>query len=176
MSDMRKLDLLHIAASKTAVVKLHSFLKHLREDVADAVGGTTTIFHKGSISGSVILLADATDLPTVIALANEMKAAIVAHLASTGFQGVHASASAEAIAAADADDQTTANTLLNELKADHNTHCSESGVHLNNDGTNTVSSTDASDLASSLTLANEIKTDFGAHILGAMSAGFIADL
>jgi len=176
MSDMRKLDLLHIAASKTAVDKLHSYLKNLREDVADAIAGTTTVFHKGTISGSAILSANATDLPTVIVLANELKAAIVAHLASTGFQGVHAAASAEAIAAADASDQTTANALLNELKADYNTHCTEAGVHLNNDSTNAVSSTDATDLASSLTLANEIKTDFGAHILSAMSAGFIADL
>ncbi len=165
---MRKLDLLAIAASGKAAEKLHEFLVGMREDVADGIaGGNTAIFHKKV--DELEVTADASDLATVITLANSLKDKMNAHFASTGTDGVHASASAEEVTSTDADDQTSANTLLNEIKSDYNDHLTESGVHLNNDSTNAVSSADASDLGTSITLANEIKTDYNAHVAAAMS-------
>lgn len=165
---LRKLDLVALTASGKAAEKLHEFLVNMREDVAAGIaGGDATIFHKRA--DDLEVTADASDLPTVIALANALKATMNSHLASNGLTGFHATASAETIVAVDASSQGTANTLLNELKADYNTHLSESGVHLNNDGTNAVSSADAADLGTSITLANEIKADFNAHAVSAMS-------
>lgn len=166
--DLRKLDLIALTASQTATEKLFAFLVGLREDAALGVaGGDTTIFHKAQ--DVLETNANATDLPTVITLANALKVKINNHFASTGTTGVHATASAETIAAADATDQGTANTLCNELKADYNTHLSEASVHLNNDGTNTVTSADATDLASSITLVNEIKADYNLHVVSVIN-------
>lgn len=167
-AELRKLDLIALTASGNAAEKLFDFLVGLREDAAAGVaGGDTTIFHKRI--DTLENIADATDLPTVLVLANSLRAKIVAHLASTGVTGAHAAASAEAIAAPVATDQGTVETLLTELKADFNTHLSESGVHLNDDGTNTVAAADATNLATSLTLANEIKADWNAHVVSAMA-------
>lgn len=167
-TDLRKLDLVALSASGKAAEKLHAFLVGLREDAAAGIGGgDATIFHKKS--DDLETTANASDLATVIVLANSLKSRMNIHLASTGITGVHATASAETIASATASDQTTANALLNELKTDYNTHLSESAVHLNNDGTNDVTSANATDLATSITLANEIKADFNAHVVAAMS-------
>lgn len=170
---LRKLDLIALTASGDAANKLRNWLQNIREDVANAIAGTTSVFHKGIDEGSLERNADATDLPTALVLVNSLRTIVVAHLASTGFQGAHAVASGEAIAAPVATDLATAETLANELKADYNTHLTESGVHLNNDSTNAVSSADATDLGTLLTLVNEIKADSNAHVAAAMSASYV---
>lgn len=164
---LSKNDILAVAASGTAATKLHAYLQALREDIITAVK-STTLYHKAVTRG--ISFADATDLSTAIALVNGLRAAAVEHLASTGFNGAHLVASAAAIAAPAATDQATAITLANELKADFNTHLSESGVHINDDTTNTVGAADATDLGTLVTLVNEIKADYAAHSVSSLAS------
>jgi hypothetical protein len=175
--NLSKLDIIHLTASKEAAGKLHDFLQDLREDVVTAITQTATIYHKGILGTDVIRSANSSTLATSITLANELRASIVAHLASTGHQGVHMAASATGIAAPIASNLATGITLAAELKADFNTHLTEAGVHLKNDATNAVTAPHAIALQAELdTLLNDIKTQMNAHRLGSMSAGFIATL
>jgi hypothetical protein len=175
--DLRKLDLIHLTASKSAADLLHDWLQNIREDTVLAITGDLTIYHKGLIEQHRIKSANSSSLATSITLANELKAALNLHLASTGHQGVHKTASAAAIAAANASSLATGITLGAEMKADFNTHLTESGVHLLNDSTNTVTAAHSITLQSELnTLLNDIKTQVNLHRLGSMSAGFIAAL
>jgi len=189
-----KLDTIAVTASKTAADRLHLLLGNMREDVATSTGDQlftlltnlrediatamagTALYHKGQDANNLEANANSSDLPTVLVLANSLKALANTHLASALTQGAHAAASAEAIVAVDATDQSTANTLLNEIKADYNTHLTESGVHLNDDSTNTVTAADASDLATSITLSNEIKADYNAHVIVAMVSAYVTDV
>lgn len=169
---LRKLDIMAIAASGEATTLLRNFLLNLREDCAEAIGGTTAIFHKGVVNNSLSKSADPTDLPTSLVVANSLKVLFNDHFASTGTNGAHAAASAETIAADDATDQSTAETLADELKADFNTHLTESGVHLNND-TNTVATANATDLATLIALLTALIAAYNVHIVAAMSTPWI---
>jgi phosphoserine phosphatase len=174
--DISKADLQAICASGEATKLLHTFLQDLREDVVTAITQTATIYHKGILGTDVIRSPNASDLATSLVLANEVRAAAIAHFASTGDQGIHMTASTEVIAAPVATDLASAYVIANEVKADFTDHLDESGVHLKTDSTNTVTSADADSQAKLNTLLNEIKTDMNAHRLGSMSAGFIAAL
>lgn len=162
---LTKGDLIALTASGNAAEKLHDFLSGLRADAEAALAGDA-LFHTSQPIGAegAEALADASDLPTAVALANSLKARINVHLASTGLEGSHRAASAEVIAAADATDLASAITLANEIKADYNTHLAEAGVHITNDGTNDVTAVNAADQATLETLLNEIKADYNAHI------------
>jgi len=142
-------------------------LNKLRADLFPS----TKVFHADA--STAVSVALAADLPTVIARANALKAAYVAHIASavsaTTGQGVHIAADAtNTISSPDATDQTSANTLLNELKADLNLHRASTTFHAVADATNVVASANATDLATSITLVNEIFTRLNAHFAGAM--------
>lgn len=150
-------------------------LQKLRLDLMKIKVGT--IFHMDA--STAISTADAADLPTVVALANALKASYNAHCASacsaTTGQGAHIAADgANLVSSADATDQTSANTLLNEIKSDYNTHRASTSFHPTADATNTISSANATDLASSITLANELKTDINAHYAAACNHQAIA--
>jgi len=174
--NLRKLDIIAVTASKAACDKLHEYLRDIREDVANAWAGDTTVFHKVQLENSLEKNADAAvTLATVLTLANSLRGHTITHLASTGYTGVHVAASAAAITSPEATDQTTANALLIELKTDFNSHLTEAGVHINNDATNTVTAADATDLATSIALANDIKAQYNAHIISTMASGLIAD-
>ena len=172
---LRKLDLTALSASGNAARELRDWLEAAREDIAEGMGGgDATVFHKTQLDGSLETTADAAvTLATVLTLANSLRALIITHWASTGYHGVHMTASAQAFTAPVATDQTEANALLTEMKADYNTHLSESGVHINDDSTNTVTSANATDLASSIALANEIKADYNAHIVAIMATPLV---
>lgn len=58
---------------------------------------------------------------------------------------------------------------MNDLKAKYNAHLTQSGVHPNNDATNSTSASNATNGASLYTLLNELKTDFNAHLADGMS-------
>jgi hypothetical protein len=78
-----------------------------------------TLAHK--VVGVALASYDkATDLTSAMARANDVKAKMNVHIASTTY---HYNADAtNAIAAADATDQSSLNTLLNEIKTDLNAH------------------------------------------------------
>lgn len=138
---------------------------------ADITCGTAGVdYTSPAVNRLSISSANATDLPSVITLANELKADINLHFADAI---AHNSAVSASVTTADAEDQTTADALLNALKAAYNTHRTASGVHFNNDSTNSVSSADATDLASSVTLANELKAKFNLHIASAPAGVYI---
>jgi hypothetical protein len=140
----------------------------LRLDLMKIKAGT--IFHMDA--GTPVSTANASNEATLVALANALKVAYNAHVASTCSattgQGAHmADASAGAVATANATDTASANTLLNAIKAAYNTHRASAVFHPTADGTNAVSSADGTDEASGITLANEIKTDLNAHMAAA---------
>ncbi len=146
-------------------------LNQMRRDIVRMRAGV--LFHVDA--STAISTATAADLPTVIALANAIKASYNAHVASavsaTTGQGAHIAADAtNPTAVADATDQTTANALLTDLKAKYNAHRVLTASHPVADATNTITSADATDLASSITLANELKTDINAHYAAALAA------
>lgn len=62
---------------------------------------------------------------------------------------------------------------VNALKILFNAHLTQAGVHVNNDGTNTVSTAAATDLASAETLLNAMKTAVNAHMASGPSFGRI---
>jgi hypothetical protein len=168
-----------VVEETTDIFSAESQFNKLRNDVAvlsAGNSGNTTIFHKanpdsvGLVESPDASGAGAPGLASVVLLANEERAKIVAHFASIGDLGAHLAASAEVIAAPAATDQTTANTLLDELKADLNDAMNEAGHHIVADATNAVSAAAATDLATSITLANDIKAVFNAHVIAAMDS------
>jgi hypothetical protein len=114
-----------------------------------------------------ITSANATDLPTSLALVNEIWSIYKFHLADTLALKVAGTAPALVVAV----DLATAITLANGIKADYNTHCASVVVHYNADATNTTSSANASDQTTLNTLLNELKTDLTAHLIGGPAAG-----
>jgi hypothetical protein len=173
VGSLRILDVLALAASGEAAKEMHAFLKGMREDLADAISGIATVYHKNT--ARAITTANASDLATCIALANAEKVELNLHFPSNGVEGVHATASAQEITTSDASDLSTAINLSTELKANYNSHLTEGSVHLVNDTTNSVTSADATDLSSLITLLNEIKGDYNAHMAGAMQTPKIKD-
>lgn len=120
----------------------------------------------------------AAALPTVLVLANALRAAYEAHRVNvespTGSaSGAHVVADAtNAITAPVATDQTTANTLLNEIKTDLNAHMLLAASHYDLGGaggpaaTTAVATANATDLATSIALANALLAAFNRHTFG----------
>jgi hypothetical protein len=150
-------------------------LNALRLDLMKLKSGS--IFHADA--STAISAATASDLPTVITLANAVKASYNLHIASvcsaTTGQGAHLSVdAANGISSADATDQGTANTLLNEIKTDYNVHRASAVFHHTADATNVIAAANASDLGTSITLANELKTDINLHYAAAFASQAVA--
>lgn len=145
-------------------------------ELVDALRALGLIQHIGLTD--VITTADASDLATVVALSNAIKAAYNAHAASTS---AHDAADAtNVITSADATDQSSANTLLNEAKGDFNAHLVLSAAHgarvagVGRVTIATVTTTNASDLATSIALANALKLAINAHFLsGARRVSYV---
>lgn len=81
-----------------------------------------TLHHKAADSTNTVATAKASivDLTTVIAAANQLKAALNAHASQSGVHVVNDASLS--IATTDASDQGTANTLLNAIKTAMNAH------------------------------------------------------
>jgi hypothetical protein len=126
-----------------------------------------------TVTSTTITAATAADLPTSLAMVNQIFAVLTQHFAES--TSVHLAADPTAVAALAAGvvatDLATGITLMNLCKSVYNTHCAQSGVHFNNDGTNTFATTNASDLPTLITLANAAKPKIVAHMASA-PAGF----
>ncbi len=133
-----------------------------------------TIIHADASTAITQADASASD-PTIVALANAVKASYNAHVASaasaaTG-QGAHIAADAtNPTAVVDATDLTTAQTLLNDIKAKYNAHRVLLASHATADATNVIASADATNQATAVTLANELKTDINLHYAMALAS------
>lgn len=66
-----------------------------------------------------------------------------------------------------------AESLLNDMQTKFNAHLTQTGVHVNNDGTNSSTAAAATNQSTSDTLANELKTKLNAHISSAPAGSFI---
>lgn len=132
--------------------------------IRDALRATGLVPHLAPTP--LIATADATALASVQTLANAIKVAYNAHLASTAY---HTAADAtNTITSADATNQATSNTLLNEIKTDLSAHIALTAAHgtVAGQGTfalATVTTADATDEATSVTLANAIKAAANRH-------------
>jgi hypothetical protein len=160
------------ALTRAVVLQHNALVSAVTEQLTTFPHGDITSTTSGHYSAPgaaamITTLADATTLPTTIALANDLKLKINLHIADGS--PVHKAADAtNGITTAVASDQTTSNTLLNAIKAKYNAHLILSGVHFTNDATNTVTAADATDAGSSQTLATEIKAKYNAHIIFAL--------
>lgn len=111
--------------------------------------------------------ANASDLPTLVTLCEELRVIYALHIADKVAHKV--ADGVDVIAAATVTNLATAQTFLNELKADYNLHIASTTYHYNADATNAITAAAASDQGTSQTLANELKTDLNAHILLALA-------
>lgn len=122
---------------------------------------------------TAIITADASDLDSAIALANDLKATVNKrrlglHKLFTG-QAFHADASS-AVSTADAADEASAVALVNALKAALNAHVADTidatsgqGAHGSADAGNAVTGTDASSIYGVAALLSELRSKFNAH-------------
>jgi hypothetical protein len=121
-----------------------------------------------SASTLAVTATNATDLPSSITLANQIRQVLNQHMADSVS---HVSADGtNPVSTAVAVDLTSVEALLNACKTAFNAHLTQSGVHVFNDGINTVSTSNATHLASSEALANALKTAINAH-MGAAPTG-----
>lgn len=115
-----------------------------------------------------ITATNAVDLPTSIALANQMRFAYIAHIADAV---AHVAAdTTNTLSTAVAVDLASTITLLNAIKAAFNLHIAVAASHVFADNLNNVATANASDLPTSQTLANALKTALNAH-LGSAATG-----
>jgi hypothetical protein len=109
---------------------------------------------------TALLNAACTDLPSLIALLNQLRAVSITHRADTLCHKAADGTSPVAVAA----DLPTSITLANGLKADHNTHIASTAIHFNADATNSIAAANGTVLADTITLANAIRTAYLGHM------------
>lgn len=113
---------------------------------------------------NLVTVPDATDLPSLLTLVNDVKAQLNGHLT---IDQVHlASAAADVVSTADATDQPTASALVDELQAAFLSHLTRSRVHLYRDTVNAFDPISAADLllATAISAANLLKAAYNAHL------------
>lgn len=134
----------------------------------DITGSTSGTDAAPVITPLAVTAATAVDLPTTIALAENIRSVMLTMMADTVAHKIADATNIALITVATvptAVDQGTVDTLLAALKAAHNAHCSQSGVHSHSDATNTNSTTAATTLVTSEALANALAANVTAHIL-----------
>lgn len=108
----------------------------------------------------------ATSEATSVALANDLRARYIAHVADTD---AHVVADAtNTVSAAVATDLASAQTLLNELRGDFNAHIALAAAHRGVSGAGgvtigTVTTAEASDQTTANALANALRAAFNRH-------------
>ena len=121
-----------------------------------------------AVPTEVLLTVSATnavDLPTSIALANQIETVCNLHFADSV---AHSAAdTVNTVSTAAAVDLPTTEALLNACKTSFNAHLTQSGCHVTNDATNAVAAANATDLPSSEALAIALKTAINAHMSSA---------
>lgn len=136
-----------------------SFIASAHNDLKAQIGAGSH-FHLDQ-SEQTVTAANATDLPTALALCNQILGVYKFHMADTL---AHKVAGVALASYAPATDLTSLETRLNDIKAKFNTHIASTTYHYNADATNTIATADASDLATSEALANAIKSALNAHM------------
>ncbi len=150
----------------------------------DRVLGVGSVFHYDQLSDMTgehthpvatimtVTAAAATNLATSITLANNLKKVLNRHMAD-GLDafgcGCHTVAdTTNVVTTADAATLLAeVQTLLNAIKTKFNAHLTQSGVHPNNDGTNTEATANATDQTTANALAISLKAKINAHMASA---------
>lgn len=148
----------------------------MAQHLADAVNslkaqiGAGSDFHLDAYENTVTT-ANATDLPTSVALVNQMRAIWNGHVVDTLAHKAADSTDETAVAAANpnAGDGGLAGAiaLANDLETKLNLHVVSTTYHYAAD--TVIATAAATDLASLETLANALKTKFGTHLASAPS-------
>ena len=125
----------------------------------------TTVHLDANVAADITPVA--TDLPTLVALSNALKAKYNIHLARTDAHLIADAVNVNATAAAT--DLATSITLCNALKAAFNLHCAQAGIHLNNDA-GTIATANGTVLGDTITLANSIQTTLNVHMAKAATS------
>jgi len=141
-------------------------------NLVNALGAVGVLLHlEPAQTGDVITTADATDTTTRVALANILRTAYNAHIASTAKHGVADATNPTSAAAATND--ATALTLINEIKADFNAHQAliTGGVHRGKGGQGStvsapvaITTADGTDATTTGVLINAVKAAFNLHV------------
>lgn len=164
---------LYALASQLNALRADATLLGARFHADVTAGATTGDFTSPATSALLVSAANATDLPTSLVLANQIKTIFNIQIADAV---AHKTAdTTNKIVAANAVDLTTAQTLANAIKTAFNAHLTQSNVHYTNDGTNTNATTAAVDLPTTQALLNALKGNINAHIVSA-PAGFAVTL
>lgn len=129
--------------------------------------GAGAFFHLDK-SEVIVTAANATDLPTSLALCNNIIGVYTFHFADTLPHKIADVTALPAIGAAV--DLTSAQTAANAIKVAVGTHIASTTVNYAADATNTIASANATDQSSLNTLLNELKTDINAHMASAPAA------
>jgi hypothetical protein len=154
----------HVAASLFVATQYNL----LRQSIATS----SSMFHAdvtsypagdGASAPLSVTAATAADLPTSIALANQLTSYFNVHAADA--LAHKAADTANAIATPAAADLPTSIALANAIKAKFNAHLVQSGVHCTNDATNTNATAAATDLPTTIALLNAMKGNFNAHFV-----------
>lgn len=148
-------------------------------DITATTGGDYTA---QTVTSLQVTAANATDLPSVITLVNQIQSIALVHLAD----GISTNASAAGAhkvpdttnntAIATATDLATSITMANGWKTRLNAHFTQSGVHFTNDATNTIAAANATDLATAITLVNALKAALNPHITAAPAGSLMLNL
>lgn len=127
------------------------------------------LHHEEAADADIIDTADATDAATTLALANELRTAYVAHIAST--QKHSAADATNTVSAAAATDAASTQALANELKLDLNAHQANVTPHRGKGGQGSVvaapqviATADGTDAATTQTLTNAVKAAYNLHV------------
>ncbi len=134
--------------------------------------GPSGDYQQPAVANLTVTAAAATDLPTSITLANQMRQVLNQSMADTT---AHLAADVtNPITAAVCVDLATANTLANAIKTALNAHIALAASHLNVDTANTNSTTAATTLGTLQTLLNALKTNVNAHLASAPTGESVA--
>lgn len=158
------------------LINLVSAFNALKKEVAGGVGSakahaditskmaTSTHDYLVLSTPDIVGSANATDLATSVALANECKAVYNRHVADDVAHKVGTSPAVSTADASVAGTVTSVVALVNAVKAAYNTHIASTTYHYVADGTNAIATADATDQTTANALANAIKTALNAHI------------
>lgn len=133
---------------------------------AGAPASSTVHYDRGEWTVST---TNASTTDTAVALCQALMQAYVNHIADALAHDAVDATNTLAYTRAQVVDEASAILAANDLKAKYNAHLTQSGVHPNNDATNSTSASNATNGASLYTLLNELKTDFNAHLADGMS-------
>jgi hypothetical protein len=142
----------------------------------DALRGSGHILHGASTPA--VTTANASDSGTAVTLANALKTAWGAHIASTA---AHLAAdTTNTISAANATNEATAITLVNELKGDFNSHHVSATYHTVGGAGGAaapanIATADATDEATLVALVNATKSAVNLHFASGFTAASDSD-